>query len=113
MDNCLFCAICNKTVDSMILYEDDVLIAIRDISPQAPFHILIIPKEHIDSAAELTEAHGPMLAAVHMLAAKLCAQEGYTNGYRVVTNIGPDGAQTVQHLHFHILAGRQLGWPPG
>lgn len=113
MDNCLFCDICCGKVDSITLHEDELVVAFRDISPQAPFHILIVPKAHIQSAADLTDKHGPLLGHVYELAAKLCRQEGYTNGYRVVVNVGADGAQTVPHLHFHVLAGRQMAWPPG
>lgn len=113
MPDCLFCKIAAHEIPSTVLYEDKDLITFRDIEPQAPFHILIVPKQHIQSAADLSAQHATLLAKVFETAAKLCIQEGITNGYRVVTNIGPDGAQSVPHLHFHVLGGRQLGWPPG
>lgn len=113
MGKCLFCEICSKNIPADILYEDDELIAFRDIDPQAEFHILLVPKAHIESAASLTPSHGALAGRVFQLAAQLVQQAGYTNGYRVVTNIGADGGQTVQHLHFHVLAGRQFMWPPG
>lgn len=113
MSDCLFCKIAAHEIPSTVLYEDDLLIVFRDIAPQAPFHILIVPKQHIQSAADLSAKHGPLLAHVFEMAAKLCAQEGIQNGYRVVTNIGKDGAQSIAHLHFHVLGGRQLAWPPG
>ncbi|MDL2219279.1 histidine triad nucleotide-binding protein [Ruminococcaceae bacterium OttesenSCG-928-O06] len=113
MQECLFCSIAKGQTDTIFLYEDDELVAFRDISPQAPFHILIVPKAHMQSAATLTEDEGSILGRVFNLAARLAAQDGYTNGYRIVTNVGEEGGQTVPHLHFHVLAGRNLGWPPG
>lgn len=113
MDNCLFCKIANKEIPSTVVYEDEDLFAFRDIDPQAPVHILLIPKVHIASARELTEQHAALLAKAFTVAAKLAQDEGLDNGYRIVTNIGADGGQSVEHLHFHLLGGRQLGWPPG
>ena len=113
MTNCLFCNIASGKMGTIFLYEDDHIVAFHDIDLQAPFHILIMPKAHKESAADLAAQDGAMLAQVFAVAAKLTQEAGYTNGYRVVTNIGRDGAQSVQHLHFHVLAGRQLGWPPG
>lgn len=113
MHDCLFCGICKGDIETLILHEDDDIVAFRDIDPQAPFHVLIVPKRHIQSAAQLTEDEGSLLGKIFALAAKLCRQAGYENGYRVVTNIGPDGGQSVPHLHFHVLAGRQMSWPPG
>ena len=112
-DDCLFCRIAAHEIPSSTVYEDDLIIAFRDIAPQAPFHILIVPKQHIGSAAELTGQHAELLAAVFSAAARLCAEEKLDNGYRVVTNVGPDGGQSVAHLHFHVLGGRSLAWPPG
>lgn len=113
MADCLFCKIAKKEISTDFLYEDDELIAFRDIDPQAPFHILIVPKAHIHSAVQLTEDEGCMLGRAFALAAHLCAAAGHRDGYRVVTNVGEKGGQSVPHLHFHVLAGRQLGWPPG
>ncbi len=111
--DCLFCKIGKGEIPSDILYQDDELVAFRDIDPKAPLHLLIVPKAHIESAAVLTEDEGAMLGRAFALAARLCAEEGYTNGYRVVTNVGKEGGQSVGHLHFHVLAGRRLEWPPG
>lgn len=113
MRECLFCQIAKGEIPSDFLYQDDELMAFYDIDPQAPFHVLIVPKAHIQSALTLTEDEGCMLGRVFALAARLCAQAGYANGYRVVTNVGADGGQSVGHLHFHVLAGRQMAWPPG
>lgn len=113
MDDCLFCKIAKGEIPSTMLYEDDDIIAFRDIDPQAPVHILLVPKQHIQSAEQLTQENGPLLGKIFEVAAKLYQQEGGANGYRIVTNIGKQGGQSVPHLHFHLLAGRQLGWPPG
>lgn len=113
MEDCIFCKIANKEIVTNFLYEDDEVVAFPDASPQAPLHLLIIPKAHIGSAAELTQGDGAMLGKVFQLAAQLVQQQGYTEGYRVVTNVGAQGGQSVPHLHFHVLAGRQMGWPPG
>lgn len=113
MADCIFCKIAKKEMASTLLFEDDLLMAFADIQPQAPFHILIVPKAHIASAAILTEDDGTLLGRVYALAARLTQQAGYTGGYRVVTNVGAEGGQSVPHLHFHVLAGRMLEWPPG
>ena len=106
MADCLFCKIAAGDIPSNKLFEDDQLLAFYDIDPQAPVHFLVIPKKHIDSAAVL----GHIYAVIAQLAARLGIAE---NGYRVVTNVGADGGQSVKHLHFHVLAGRSLAWPPG
>lgn len=111
--DCLFCKIAKKQTDTIFLYEDDDLVVFKDIDPQAPFHILIVTKAHVESAALLTEDEGYILGRVFNLAARFTAEAGYTDGYRVVTNVGPAGGQTLPHLHFHVLAGRNMGWPPG
>ena len=113
MENCLFCKIGAGQIPSDKLYEDDDILAFRDIDPQAPVHFLVIPKKHIDSAACLTEADAPLLGHIYAVIAKLCAQQGCEDGYRLVTNVGEDGGQSVKHLHFHVLAKRSLAWPPG
>ena len=96
------------------LYEDDTLLAFYDIDPQAPVHFLVIPKQHIESAAKLTEADAALLGHIYATIANLCKQLGVDeSGYRVVTNVGADGGQSVKHLHFHVLAKRSLAWPPG
>lgn len=111
--DCLFCKIGAGEIPSNKLYEDDDILAFHDIDPQAPVHFLVIPKKHIGSAAELTEQDGALLAHIYAVIAKLCADLGCENGYRVVTNVGEDGGQSVKHLHFHVLAKRSLAWPPG
>ena len=114
MADCLFCKIAAGDIPSNNLFEDDHLLAFYDIDPQAPVHFLVIPKKHIDSAAVLTEDDAALLGHIYAIIAQLAARLGFAeNGYRVVTNVGADGGQSVKHLHFHVLAGRSLAWPPG
>ena len=113
MPDCLFCKIAGGEIPSQFLYEDDDMVAFRDIDPKAPVHILLVPKAHIVDAAALSEDDSALLGKMFAVAAKLAKQEGLENGWRVVTNVGKDGGQSVPHLHFHLLGGRQLGWPPG
>ena len=113
MENCLFCKIAAGQIPSNKLFEDDTLLAFYDIDPQAPVHFLVIPKQHIDSAACLTEENAALLGHVFAVIAKLAADLQLEKGYRVVTNVGEDGGQSVKHLHFHVLAKRSLAWPPG
>jgi histidine triad (HIT) family protein len=111
---CLFCGIVAGKVPSTKVHEDDRVVAFRDIAPRAPTHILVIPRDHIASAAELTEADGPMLGGLFAVAAELARSEGIAeDGYRLVSNVGRWGGQSVDHLHFHLLGGRQFEWPPG
>jgi len=111
---CLFCRIVAGEIPAARVHEDDVVIAIRDIAPRAPTHVLFLPREHIASAAELTPADGPMLGRLFGAAAAFARAEGLTDaGYRMVTNIGTWGGQTVDHLHVHLLGGRSMSWPPG
>jgi histidine triad (HIT) family protein len=109
----IFTKIIRKEIPADIVYEDEDCLAFRDISPQAPVHVLVIPKKEIKSIADLAPEDGPLLGRMMLAIQKLAAELGLEPGYRVVTNIGPDGGQSVDHLHFHILGGRQLGWPPG
>lgn len=111
--DCLFCKIAQGQIPSNKLFEDDQILAFHDIDPQAPVHFLVIPKEHIDSAAALTEENASLLGHIYATIAALCKELGCENGYRVVTNVGQDGGQSVKHLHFHVLAKRSLAWPPG
>lgn len=111
--DCLFCKISSGQLGTEMLYEDADLVAFKDVDPQAPVHILIVPKAHIPDASALNMQHGQLLGKVFSVAAQLCAQQGLTNGYRIVTNIGADGGQSVPHLHFHVLGGRAMAWPPG
>jgi histidine triad (HIT) family protein len=112
--NCLFCKIAAGDVPSDRVHEDDELVAFRDVAPRAPVHILLIPRAHITSAAELTAADGPLLGRLFELAAQLAIREGVAeSGFRIVTNSGPGAGQSVPHLHFHLLGGRSFSWPPG
>jgi histidine triad (HIT) family protein len=111
---CLFCRIVADEIPSTRVTEDDAVIAFRDINPRAPTHILVVPREHIASAAELAETDGPLLGRIFATAAGLARSEGIADGgYRIVTNIGAWGGQSVDHLHFHLMGGRAFGWPPG
>lgn len=111
--DCLFCKIINGEIPSNKVYEDDTVFAFRDIEPQAPTHILIIPKEHIKSAAELNESNSAVVAHIFEVAAKLAKQEGLDDGFRIVNNCGDLAGQSVKHLHFHLMGGREFGWPAG
>lgn len=112
--DCLFCRIVAGEVPATKEFEDELIIAIRDINPQAPTHLLLLPRAHVGSAADLSAADGELLGAIFDAAAKLAHREGIAaSGYRIVTNVGRDGGQTVDHLHFHLLGGRRFAWPPG
>jgi histidine triad (HIT) family protein len=112
--SCLFCQIAAGNIDADIVRTGELTLAFRDIRPQAPVHVLIVPKEHLASIAELTEEHGDLLVEVAQMVKWIAEAEGVAeSGYRVVTNTGPDGGQTVDHLHFHLLGGRRMTWPPG
>ena len=111
---CIFCRIASREVPSEVMHESDTVFAFRDTNPQAPVHILLITKEHIASAAELRDRHGGVLADLKQAAAHLADAEGISEGgWRLVTNVGPDTGQSVFHLHFHLLGGREMTWPPG
>lgn len=111
--DCLFCKIINGEISSNKVYEDDQVFAFRDIAPQAPTHILIIPKQHIKSAAEIDESNSAVVAHIFEVAAKIAKQEGLDDGFRIVNNCGDIAGQTVKHLHFHLMGGREFGWPAG
>lgn len=113
MNDCLFCKIAAGEIPSTKVYEDEFVYAFLDIAPQAPFHAVIIPREHIGSADEITAQNSMLIAKVFEAVAKIAKQENLENGYRVVNNCGEDGGQTVHHIHFHLLARRNLAWPPG
>lgn len=113
MSDCLFCKIVAGEIPSTKIYEDEYVYAFADIDPQAPFHAIIIPKDHISSADEITAENSHLIAKVFEAVAKISVQENLSNGYRVVNNCGEDGGQTVHHIHFHLLARRNLAWPPG
>ncbi len=111
--DCLFCKIAANEIPSERVYEDEAVIAFRDVSPQAPTHVLLVPRRHIPDAHALTAADGDLLAKLFGVARRVADQAGLQQGYRVVTNIGPESGQTVFHLHFHLLGGRPMSWPPG
>ena len=105
---CIFCKIAAGEIPSTKVYEDDRILAFRDIAPMAPTHILVIPKEHIPSVDGITAENCDIVSHIFTVIPKIAAEEGLTNGYRVVSNCGPDAGQTVHHLHFHILGGKEL-----
>jgi histidine triad (HIT) family protein len=109
----IFQKIIDRQIPADIVYEDDRCLAFRDIAPQAPTHVLVIPKRAIPSLAHATAEDEPLLGHLMVVASRLANEFGLKGGYRVVTNIGPDGGQSVDHLHLHLLGGRALRWPPG
>jgi histidine triad (HIT) family protein len=111
--DCLFCKIASKEMDADIVHESEDIVAFRDINPAAPTHILVIPRRHIPSASDLGPAEGALVGEMFETVASLARDEGLDGGYRVVTNVGGDAGQSVQHLHFHLLGGRSMSWPPG
>ncbi len=112
--DCIFCRIAAGEIPTTRLHDDEHVIAFRDIAPRAPTHILVIPREHIASAADLTDADSPLLGRLFAVTAELARTEGIADaGYRVITNVGHWGGQTVDHLHFHLMGGRPFEWPPG
>lgn len=114
MEDCLFCKIIAGEIPSTKVYEDESVYAFLDIEPQAPVHIILIPKQHIASANELNDKNAAVVGHIFAVAANIAKEQGFAeNGWRIVNNCGKDGGQTVGHLHFHLLAGRNLGWPPG
>lgn len=113
-EGCLFCRIASGEVPAERVLEDDQLIAFRDVAPQAPVHVLLIPRHHVASALDLDEDDGDLLGRLFAAAARIARQEGVAeDGYRIVTNVGPAAGQSVPHLHLHLLGGRRLAWPPG
>jgi histidine triad (HIT) family protein len=114
MTDCLFCSIAAGDIPATIVHEDAEVVAFRDINPQAPVHIVVIPRTHIASAADLTPAEDGLWGRLLHVAQSLADTEGIApDGFRVVTNVGHNGGQTVSHLHLHLLGGRAMGWPPG
>ena len=113
MNDCLFCKIIKGDIPSTKVYEDEFVYAFLDIDPQAPFHAIIVPKIHIKSANEINGENSMYIAKIFEAVAKIAKAENLQNGYRVVNNCGHDGGQTVGHIHFHLLARRNLQWPPG
>ena len=114
MSDCVFCRMVERRIPTTVLYEDNLTLAFEDINPQAPVHVLVIPKRHVASLEEFTEADAPLLGHLLVVCAKLAKTKGIArSGYRVVTNTGAHAGQTVFHLHVHILGGRSMAWPPG
>lgn len=111
--DCLFCKIVEGKIPSKAVFQDERIYAFPDINPQAPVHVLIIPRKHIASLHEADESHKELLGHMLGAAAEIARQKSLGKGYRVVANIGPDGGQTVEHLHLHLLGGRTMTWPPG
>ncbi len=114
MSDCIFCKIANGEIPSEFVYEDDEIVAFRDLSPQAPTHVLIIPRRHIETTNDLVEADDNMVGRMIRAAKIIAEQEGFAeSGYRTVFNCNADAGQAVFHIHLHLLGGRAMGWPPG
>jgi histidine triad (HIT) family protein len=114
MSDCIFCQIASKQIPVDLVYEDDSIVIFNDIAPQAPIHLLIVPKQHIPTLQDLSIDDSQLLTNVFLVAQKMAEKFGVVEkGYRLVVNYGEQGGQSVFHLHFHFLAGRQLNWPPG
>jgi histidine triad (HIT) family protein len=111
--DCLFCKIVAGEIPSDRVYEDDAVLAFRDINPQAPTHVLLVPRRHVPDVQSLTDEDGPMLAELFGAVRRVAGEAGIEGGYRVVTNVGADAGQSVFHLHLHVLGGRPMRWPPG
>ena len=113
MSDCLFCKIIEGKIPTKKVYEDDKTFAFQDINPQAPTHVLIIPKKHLVGLKEAEESDAELLGYCQLVAAKIARERGIEDGYRTVYNVGRDAGQSVFHLHLHLLGGRKLSWPPG
>lgn len=114
MENCIFCKIIKGDIPCNKIYEDDEVLAFHDISPAAPVHFLVIPKKHISSANDITKENSILVAHIFEVINKIVKELNICDsGYRIVNNCGEDGGQTVGHVHFHVLGGRNLNWPPG
>jgi histidine triad (HIT) family protein len=114
MMSCLFCRIAEKKIISRVVYEDERVFAFEDVNPQAPVHILIIPKEHISTALEIAHKDNELIGHMFQIANKIAEEKGIAQrGFRIVMNCNPEAGQTIYHLHLHLLAGRPMHWPPG
>jgi histidine triad (HIT) family protein len=112
--DCLFCRIAAREIPARLVHQDDLVVAFHDVNPRAPTHILVVPRDHIASAADLTEEHAAMLGRLFATAAGIAREQGVADGgYRLVSNVGRGAGQSVDHLHFHLLGGRSFSWPPG
>ncbi len=114
MSECIFCRIVAKDVEAKIVHEDPLCVAFSDLRPQAPVHVLVVPRKHVASVNDLLPEDEPMVGHLVLVAQKIALERGIAgNGYRLVLNCGPMGGQSVDHLHLHLLGGRPMGWPPG
>lgn len=113
MTDCIFCKLANGEIPTDMVYQDDLIAAFRDAEPQAPVHILMVPKQHVASLDDLTNDHKDLMGHMMLKIKEIAKLEGLENGYRAVINCGEDGQQTVKHLHIHILGKRKMTWPPG
>ncbi|WZL74628.1 histidine triad nucleotide-binding protein [Clostridiaceae bacterium 35-E11] len=114
MAECIFCKIVSKEIPAKVVYEDDLIMAFHDIEPQAPAHVVIIPKDHIKSIDHISDIHKDLLGHILLSIKNIAKELGISeNGYRIINNCGSLGGQTVDHVHFHLLGGRQMQWPPG
>lgn len=113
MENCIFCKIAKGEIPSNKVYEDEMVLVFKDLNPQAPTHLLAIPKRHISHIDELEESDKELIGHIYYVISELSKELNLKKGFRVVANCREDGGQTVDHIHFHILAGRSLNWPPG
>ncbi len=113
MSDCLFCRIVAGEIPGELVHETERTVAFRDVGPQAPTHVLVVPRDHHADLASVVDADPSLVAEVMSAAVAVARQEGLDGGYRLVANTGGDGGQTVHHLHVHVLGGRRLGWPPG
>jgi len=113
LSDCIFCKIAEGEIPSEIVYQDDKIVVFKDTSPQAPVHILMIPRKHIASLDDISAEDSELISYMMLKIKEVTAAQGLTDGYRVVVNCGEDGQQTVKHLHFHILGKRKMTWPPG
>ena len=114
MSECLFCAIVEGKIKANLVYQDDAVVAFKDIAPKAPVHILIIPRKHVVSVLDLEAGDGELTGRIFQIAAKLAREQGIAeSGFRMVVNSGADAGQSVFHLHYHLLGGRRMSWPPG
>jgi histidine triad (HIT) family protein len=111
--DCIFCKIAAGALPVTLLYQDEQVVVFRDIAPQAPTHFLVVPREHLPSLAQAAPGHVPLFGHMLAVAANVARSEGLSEGFRTVINTGPDGGQTVDHLHIHVLGGRAMTWPPG
>jgi histidine triad (HIT) family protein len=111
--DCLFCKIVSKDVPAQVVLDRDDVLAFRDVNPQAPTHVLVIPKRHVPSLEAVPSDAGPLLASLVAAVNEVAREDGVAGGFRVVTNVGPAAGQSVDHLHLHVLGGRGMSWPPG